>query len=697
MPVEFQKPHYSTKMCRAHYRYFKEFYTKELYEEICRELRMPLSYLQNDENWVSNEFIYEYFSKMRLKTGEPNIAEKIGLFTLTADAMNPLEHYLLKSIPPFFGFLAISKTKDKLNKITDTKIESFRPGYFSFSTKPLTEEIPHPGVCDNTVGILKSVKDLHDLKNVDVEHTHCIHKGSDKCVFTVRYDSSRYWLAKLKELAVPIVLISILMLSTLWLQESTKQFISRFPSATVSFLLIIIAAGATIFKRYRALLKYNSIYHTNSLKRYEELFQKNLKLDRRFNESVTLKNLCSTLVKVNSAQEVIRLCVDEMETRFGYSRLMVMLLSSKKDSLFTKEARGFGYNTPQLYALTFQYPGSPSSPLFFSNILKSGKTAFIKDIPSYAQNLRDDNQKLLRSFGVTSLIVAPIQDEAQKFGLIVVGTVGRDQPMTEEDLHLIQNITNLLSLFFMNASNFQREQTLRHVFQKYVPKAVMESVHAIGDERQSLVPKMAKITSMFIDLRGFTSLSEELEPEKIVEILNKYIAFVSTRLSQEGAIIDNLIGDGIVAFFVNGSNLREENHAEKAMRAAMKILSEWEDFNSWLISKNYKKMGLGIGLHSGNAFIGNVGSDLRTNYTAIGDTINLASRLQDLSKKYWDSKDVENTSCILFSKSTFDQIHYKFPHRKLGPVRVRGREDSVEIGIITLIDIKNYWQSSRVG
>jgi class 3 adenylate cyclase len=684
-------------MCRAHHRYFSEFYTIELYEEICRELNIPISFLLNEENWFSNEFLYAYIAKLKTKTGDPEIVEKIGLFTFTPEAMNPLEHYLLKSVPPFFGFLAISKTKDKLNRITNTKVESFRPGYFEFSTKPVGDEIPHPEVCDNTIGILKSVQNFHELRYVDVRHSECIHKNGERCRFQIQYDGASYWMRKLRESIIPLALIAGVIAAMFFFNETAKIKFTEHASSIAAFIVIMSSLTAVIFRRYRELLRYNTIYHRNSLSRYQELFQKNLKLDRRYNESVMLKNLCSTLIKVNSSQEVIRLCVDEMENRFGFGRVMVMLLSANQDSLFTKEARGFGKHTPQLYSLSFNYPGDPDTPLLFANILSAGKTAFIQDIIKYTAGLREENQKMIRSLGVTSLIAAPIQDEAQKFGLVIVGSAGRDQPLTTDDLHLIQNITNLLSLFFMNASNFQREQTLRTVFQKYVPKSVMDSLAAMDQERNSLAPRSAEITSVFIDLRGFTSLSEELQPEKVVEILNKYVDYIATTLSHEGGIIDNLMGDGIVAFFMTPAESQEQNHAEKAMQAALSILNEWPELNKWMQTKNYRKLGIGIGIHSGSAFVGNVGSDLRTNYTAIGDTINLASRLQDLTKKYLDPSDVENTSCIVFSKETQKKIRYDFPFTDLGMQRVRGREDAADVSIVTLKDIKRTWYAGKTG
>src|SRR5215218_10766172 len=137
---------------------------------------------------------------------------------------------------------------------------------------------------------------------------------------------------------------------------------------------------------------------------------------------------------------------------------------------------------------------------------------------------------------------------------------------------------------------------------------------------------------MFTDLRGFTSFAESLPPERVIEVLNHYLSGMSDTILNHGGTLVAYMGDGIMAVF--GAPIEQDDHADRALRAAREML--WEQlpaFNDWIRSEGLGDgFRIGIGLNSGDVMSGNVGSERRLEYTAIGDTTNTASRIEGMTK-----------------------------------------------------------------
>ena len=176
---------------------------------------------------------------------------------------------------------------------------------------------------------------------------------------------------------------------------------------------------------------------------------------------------------------------------------------------------------------------------------------------------------------------------------------------------------------------FEREQA-RDAFARFVPEAVVDQVLADADGAR-LGGVRGEATVMFSDLRGFTSFSETLEPERVIESLNKYLTEMSEAILDHGGTLVAYMGDGIMAVF--GAPLKQDDHADRALEAARDMLSRMEGFNAWLreqeLNDGFK---MGIGLNSGPVMSGNVGSERRLEYTALGDTTNTAARLEGMTK-----------------------------------------------------------------
>jgi adenylate cyclase len=219
----------------------------------------------------------------------------------------------------------------------------------------------------------------------------------------------------------------------------------------------------------------------------------------------------------------------------------------------------------------------------------------------------------------------------------------------------------------------ERERTrLRQMFGRYVSDEVVEKLLAIG-HKPNLGGESLQVTILFSDIRNFTTISEKLNAREVVEMLNAYLSRVYESILKQGGTVDKFIGDAVMAVF--GSPVPYEDHALRAIRAALAMKKEALEFRSWMhqhfAGADLPEFAIGIGLHTGEAVIGSIGSPKRMEFTAIGDTVNLASRIEGLTKELgW---------AIVASSATIHAVGPSVVTGRREKVTVKGREEYVEV------------------
>jgi class 3 adenylate cyclase/HAMP domain-containing protein len=213
----------------------------------------------------------------------------------------------------------------------------------------------------------------------------------------------------------------------------------------------------------------------------------------------------------------------------------------------------------------------------------------------------------------------------------------------------------------------RREKKIRNVFQKFVPNHVIEQFFASPESM--LVGQERKLAVLFSDIRGFTTLSEGLTPSSLVESLNRYFSrMVETVIEQQG-VVDKYIGDAIMAFF--GAPAPDKKSCFHAVSAALKMLDELDEFNEHQRANQRPTFQIGLGVNYGDVTIGNIGSEKKMEYTVIGDEVNLASRLEGLTKAYGER--------IIISDPVYRELGGAFPCRMIDRVVVKGKTRPVAI------------------
>lgn len=195
-----------------------------------------------------------------------------------------------------------------------------------------------------------------------------------------------------------------------------------------------------------------------------------------------------------------------------------------------------------------------------------------------------------------------------------------------------------------------------------------------GRANPNEVGREADVTILFSDIRSFTTFSENALPYDVIHILNRYFESIGNSIDAYGGYIDKYMGDGVMVIFGLDRDMKED-HAFLAARAALGMQEALEEFNEYLESHFSHAFKIGIGLHSGNVIIGNLGFSKKKEYTAIGDTVNTASRIESLNKRTGTS--------ILVSESTYRLIQSRFTWGHAYKTKVKGREEPVIVHELT--------------
>jgi len=214
----------------------------------------------------------------------------------------------------------------------------------------------------------------------------------------------------------------------------------------------------------------------------------------------------------------------------------------------------------------------------------------------------------------------------------------------------------------------RKKEKIQSAMGKYISKDVMKNVISNIDSVK-LGGKRACVTVLFADIRGFTSISEQLSAEEVTNILNEYFSAIAPIIEKYNGILNKFMGDAVLAVF--GEPIKNENHAIDAVRCADSMLKKVKQLQSKWLDEGKPKIEIGVGISTGEAFVGNIGSEERLEYTVIGDTVNTASRIENYNKVY--------KTKFLISEETFLRVQKYVDVIKIREVTIRGKAKRINI------------------
>lgn len=226
-----------------------------------------------------------------------------------------------------------------------------------------------------------------------------------------------------------------------------------------------------------------------------------------------------------------------------------------------------------------------------------------------------------------------------------------------------------ISVHYYNAKAVKRR--IEKAFSKYVAPQVVDEIAKNGTYELRLGGENRRVAVLFVDIRGFTPLSESLEPEQVVDILNGYLALTTASIFRHGGTLDKFIGDATMAVF--NAPFDTEDYVYKAILAAWDIVQGGNRIEKQYLARYGKHVGFGVGVNCGPAVVGNIGCDFRMDYTAIGDTVNTAARLEANAPQ----------GTVYISEYVYEQVKDRITVEEVGEIPLKGKAKGVFVYSVT--------------
>jgi adenylate cyclase len=266
-------------------------------------------------------------------------------------------------------------------------------------------------------------------------------------------------------------------------------------------------------------------------------------------------------------------------------------------------------------------------------------------------------------------LIVPLVFQDKVIGSLNLGEKKSGKAYSREDIDLLRTLANQGAVAIQNAKlvdQMKSEEVVRANLARYLSPQIVDQVIKKNVE-VNLGGDRKVVTVLFSDIRNFTRISESLPPDKLVQLLNEYFTEMAKIIFENQGSLDKYIGDAIVAVF--GSLIPLENSGQTAVQAAIQMMQEMSSLNERWKNQYGFRMDIGIGINTGEVFLGNIGSPERMEFTVIGDTVNIASRFSDVAK----------AGQILITKETLSNSGPEIKYTELPPVEVKGKTGKLEV------------------
>ncbi|HUP44967.1 MAG TPA: adenylate/guanylate cyclase domain-containing protein [Thermoanaerobaculia bacterium] len=279
--------------------------------------------------------------------------------------------------------------------------------------------------------------------------------------------------------------------------------------------------------------------------------------------------------------------------------------------------------------------------------------------------------KSIAIHGIRSAMCAPLWNRQHVIGAVQVDSrihIGR---FTEEDLDLLTALSNFAAVAIERAQlseKIEEERKIRSKMERYHSPAVIDEIvrGAVSADEEEI--RSREVSILFADISGFTTVSETKEPEEVAEFLSHFFSCAVDSIFAYGGTLDKFIGDAVMAFF--GAPIAQEDHADRAILAGLmmqRLVAEW---NAERARQNLPEVRIRVGINSGPAVVGNVGTEKRVDYTVLGSSVNIASRLES---------SVAKPGQLVISQNTLDRTVGSFTTESLGEFALKGLQQKMPV------------------
>jgi class 3 adenylate cyclase/Ca2+/Na+ antiporter len=654
-------PLYNSRIIKIFVEYLKKHYPNLDTDSVLKYAGMTRYEVEDQGHWFSQCQVDRFHEVLVANTSNPNVAREAGRYAVSSEGFGVVKQYLLGLMSLMSLYILMEKLYPIMSRGADVKAKKLGPNRVEIVS------IPRPGVnekpyqCENRMGTFESVARLFTKRFAKIEHSSCIHKGDDRCRYVISWEktSSLIWKVVRNYTLLVSVFVSLI-------------FFFVLPVMTWVVLVLLCAFFIMVVSFYSEHGEKEELAKTVGTQgdAAKDLLEQ---INIRYNDALLVQEIGQSTSKLMDIQGLLKTVMDAMEKRLDFDRGGIWLPNGEKTRLVYNVGYGYSREVERLFRNTGFHLNRPRSRGVAVLAFKQQRPFLVNDIVEIKKDLSKRSLEFIRKTGAQSFICVPIVYEGESLGVLFVDNPRSKKSLTQSDMSLLMGIAPHIGISIHNAMSYERlqeskerERNLRKLFEKYVPAPVIRQYVESG-EGSLFRGEESSITALFLDIRDFTSSSEAMDAGDVVSFLNDYFERCSLLISEENGHINKYTGDGFLAIF--GAPEALHDHTTLAFNAARKIC---EMSGSFILGG--KPVEIGIGLHMGRAVLGNIGSQTKIEYTAVGDTVNTAARLQEFTKVFPGFP-------IIMSRDAWKELvghPYHHAIANLGTQNLRGKKEKLE-------------------
>ncbi len=647
-----------------------EMIGKDKVDAILNQIGVPRSFFNRQANWVSIPFLDEFLDRFSAHGSISELSRRSGERSLQRDQIGVKYLFLKHFATPRLALQSTESILKKFNLARSYKLleVTSNRAKFAVGTVPGVPLPKHKESCLNWQANFEAYFKIIKGTVGRVKKLGCCYEGDEACLYELEWTQSRRVLPTFVT-AVAFVALTLI---------SAPYFTGSLSGPIPQLMLLTGAVGFAfweLFHRRQDNTNFATEYERielESSEKYSELQLAKTTLDERYREARLLEETAKAIQASSELSTMLQVSLDSICTHFGFDRAFVMLVDEKKEMLRTSALACIQEGAEDLWGFRVDLSKQREKAIFVSSVFHTGNSVLIDNIDTHIFQLNEVSQSLIRKLGSKGFIIVPIPSENGRWGVLIADKTTPKKSLSRTDLTLLQRVSQHLGIALDKQAKLEHERGVRQLFQKYVPVEIINQVQP--GRTAALGGQLRKVYALFLDIRDFTRISSSLPPQATLDWLNRVFNLVQETASAHGGWIDKFLGDG--ALITWGAVGTSTASVSEVILAAIEIQAGLTSLNEKLVAEGFPHVKIGMGINCGQAIVGNVGAATRMEYTSIGGPLNVASRLESLSKELGAFLVVSDKMLAEMS----GDLRKKF--KELEGVTIRGVQEPVRIGFI---------------
>jgi class 3 adenylate cyclase len=645
---------------------------------ILGEIGLDRSYFEGQANWVSVGFLDAFVEKFSLVGNAEELSKKAGERSLSKEMIG-LNYYVLKHFAtPQLAFKSFVSVARKFNLSRTYTLKNVSECVATVSLGVSAPELlpKNPASCLNWQANFNSYIRIMTGKDAKITKTNCCYTGGDACTWEIGWEPRK----RITPISLALSYCTAILLLVMYGANGKLSVESLgYPVALGALLIHTVYSNFTNRQSRGNAANQLAEFErsqTEAVERYRELQVSKGVSEQRYQEAKFFEKTLEEILNANEVSRILEIALDAACRTFGFDRAFVMLADDDTKVLKTAMVRvsnpdRLRENYDLLRHFSVDISKKRDSSLVVSSVFHTRVPVLIDDAEAHLFQLNAESRKLVLKLRTKGFVMVAIPRREDAWGVIIADKTEKGKKVDKSDLVLLQRIGQHIGLALSKQADLNREVNLRRGFEKYVPQKIVDDASANVAPR--LGGQQKEIISLFFDIRDYTAFSSLLQPQVTIELLNKVFTMVQGVVSKYDGLVDKFLGDGVMITW--GSIGGSAPNAGAAVNCALDILGELVAINDFFEESGLPRISVGMGIDKGLAVCGNIGSQTRMEFTSIGSTVNLSSRLEGLCKSK-SATIIISQSILAEAKSQLDD-RWKFETN----VAVRGLANPVSIGI----------------